>query len=772
MTDVLKDAQLLFNESLDVMRAQRQQMEEDVRFSNPSDPQQWDEQVKRSRENDAGGARPCLVLDQINQYVANVAGQVEAMPPSLHAIPVGNGASKQAAEQLDGRFRHIEQTSRASQHYARAMTSAARTGVGYLTVRPEYTNRALGYQEPRIGSEPDSLRVILDPWSTETDGSDANDGWILTPMSITAFKSKFGDKREAKDFGDTCVTRNNDERKQIMLAEHWCKSKQSANIIVYTGADGQDASGTEEEYHAACQAAGMTLEFIRNFKESKTVVNWRRYSGAEVLEDTVYQSDYIGIVPVYGYVGFVDGRMTYCGLPRRARHAQQAYNYHVSEQLAYSIAAPKSPWLISARAAAGYENILSRTTVESRGYIPFNDWDENGAINTPTRVNTSTNAQIHSEGAAQALRDIQAALGMYQSTLGAQGNETSAIAIEARNKQSSASTSHFPAHMAASLGQVGRIVMQMDARLTDTRRSHTTVAVDGAVGKYNVDPEQAQSFERTDDGVSVNPSVGEYDVRIVVGASYATQRSQTNAAFAEIMRGNPELAQTVAPFWAQTLDFAGSDKFAQAMAAMSPPPVKAILQPEGKDDDKNNPQKLAQQLQDMQQAMEQQKQILQETIQHAHDAQADADQAISDLAEAKRMSELKERENDIKAYEAETKRMQAVGVTEDQAKIVMQGLLEEALKNPLPYDGEEPNIEQPQEQEPAQPSPEMQALLQGHAQLADGHAKLTDAVGQLINYTKAPRKNTAVRDQNGDIIHTIQSIEEPPQEPQEPQEMQ
>ena len=153
MSDPIADAQALYLDALDASRDQRQQISEDLEFSDPSNPRQWDYDIKRQREADPGGVRPCYVFDQCGQYVANVAGQVEQNPPALHALPVGDGADKKVAEKLDGFFRHIEHTSRAQQHYARALTSAARAGVGYLIVRPEYVNRALNWQEPRIGSE-------------------------------------------------------------------------------------------------------------------------------------------------------------------------------------------------------------------------------------------------------------------------------------------------------------------------------------------------------------------------------------------------------------------------------------------------------------------------------------------------------------------------------------------------------------------------------------------------------------------------------------------
>lgn len=687
MSDVLSDAQKLYQESLDAMRDQRIQVEQDIRFSDPSNPQQWDEAVKIQREGDPGGKRPCLVMDQTGQYVANVAGQIEKQPPAIHAIPVGGGAEKQAAEQIDGRFRHIEHASRAAQHYARALTSAARAGVGYLVVRPVYVDRALGWQEPRISSEPDPMKVVFDPWSVETDGSDATFGFILTSMSIANFEKQWKGK-DALDFGDPENTRRDNNRKSLLIAEQWYQESSTRNMIVYHDQSGQEASDLEEDYHECCQQAGMQLPVIRTYADKYQNIKWRRMSGADVLEESEYPAESIGIVPVYGYVGFAEGRMKYCGIPRRARNPQQAYNYHISEQLAYIGTQPKAPWIASKRAVSGVEKIWDRAATESRAWLPWNDQDEDGQISAPTRVNTGSNLVNHEAGAAQAIRDIQASIGMYQANLGAQSNETSGVAIESRKQQGEASTAHFPAHMSASLGQIGNIVMQMDARLTDTQREQPIIGVDGSAGKISVNPEQKTSFERMPGGgVSINPNVGKYGVRVVVGASYSTQRSQTNAAFGEIMRGNPELAPTVAPFWAQTLDFPGSDKFAQAMAAMSPPPVKAIIQPEGQDEGPD-PAKMAQQMQEMQQALEQKDQALQEAIQHAHAAQEDADQAIGALADAKRVADVRERELDIEAYNAETARLKVTGANVDQIEAVTRGLIEQMLNHPDPLPGD------------------------------------------------------------------------------------
>ena len=674
MSDALQEAQRLYQEALEASRDQRLQIDEDLRFSDPSDPQQWDEDVKRQREQDPGGKRPCLVLDQTGQYVSNVSGQIEQQPPSLHAIPETGGAEKQAAEQLDGRFRQIEYASRASQHYARALTSAARTGVGYLVVRPEYIDRALGYQAPRISSEPDPLKVVFDPWSTETDGCDAEFGFLLTSFAPKYFERKWP-KKDAVDFGDP-EQRRNDSRKSILVAEQWYREDVTRNIIVYTDEMGQEVAGTEEEYWNACKAAMTQLPYDRTYKDKKAVVKWRRMSGCDVLEESEYPADYIGIVPVYGYVSFVDGRMKYCGIPRRARSAQQAYNYHKSELLM-----PGAQLMASKRALAGVETIWDRAQVQRRAFLPFNDMDEMGAVSAPTLIKTGSSLIDHMAGAEAALRDIQASVGIYQANLGAPSNETSGVAIESRKQQGEASNAHFPSHLSASLGHLGRIVMDMDARLTDTRRQVPIMGVDGSSGQISVDPEQKQAFARESGGeVTINPRVGKYGVRVVTGASYSTQRTQTNAAFAEIMRGNKEMAPVVAPFWAQTLDFPGSDKFAQAMASMAPPAVKAILQPEGGEKGPD-PAAMAQQIKQVQEA-------LQEAIQHAKEAQDDADEAMAAAADAKRSAESKVRELDIKAYQAETDRLKVTGANDEQIQAIVRDLINQMLMQPDPLPGD------------------------------------------------------------------------------------
>lgn len=770
MADLLDDAQRRYREAVEAMQEQRRQVEEDVRFSDPTNPDQWDEKERRQRENDPGGVRPCLVMDQTQQYIANVAGQVEQRPPSLHAIPAGDGADKKVAEQLDGFYRHIEHTSRAAQHYTRALTSAARVGVGYLIVQPEYTDRALNWQEPRIGSEGDPLSVVFDPWSVELDGSDANMATQVTPFSHTEFERQWGAKAAKVSFGDAEGSRVTDPRESVLVALDWHVENKSRNMLFALDLDSErpeDVFAVAEDDFWARKKAGRNIEAAKdsagrqNYTDKYRCVKWARMSGAEVLsEEREFESSSIGIVPVYGYVAIVNRRLKYCGIARRAREPQRAYNYHASEIRAVMAQAPKTPWVLDVRTIRGYERLWERASVEQRAFLPYIGTDEQGnALPPPARPQLAVNLQNHIQGLLQAREDVQAALGMYAANIGKQSNAVSGVAYDAQKQQGEASTAHFPAHLSASLGQVGKIVMDMIPRLIDTRRQLRILNIDKTPGTVTVDPKQPQALQETEKGLSINPNVGRYDVRSVVGPTYSTQRQESREELREMMRANPAMTPAIAPLWAQTLDIPHADKLAEVLTAVAPDSVKAILQPDA-----------AASTSTLMAQVEQLKQALQEAIQHAQSAQQDADEAHQALQDKSAETDVQVDEVSIKAYEARTKRMQVLAalIPPEEVQPLATQTAQGAMAQPDPAEEAAPLGEQqplvpepmgdvPQEPAlpaaPAGPSPDVTAMLHALHVQAESIMRLADALA-------TPKKRVPVRDKAGNILHVIETPHE------------
>jgi hypothetical protein len=514
---------------------------------------------------------------------------------------------------------------------------------------------------------------------------------------------------------------------------------------------------TVEEYEKAV-AGGEQIEVIRGYTDKVRRVLWSLMSGDEALiQERDYPSDYLGIIPVYGYVGWANGRMTYCGIPRRARDAQKAYNYHMSEIRAFMSQAPKSPWIIPVRAIRGLEQLWDKASVESRAYLPYHDVDDSGqAIAQPNRMPLAINLANHTQGAEAALRDIQSSIGMYQANLGAPSNETSGIAINERKQQGEASTAHFPSHLAASLTQVGRVCLDMIPRLIDSRRQLRVMSIDGKTAGIAADPKAPQGYSDQGGHITINPSVGRYDVRVVVGGNFSTQRQQAQAAYTEMIRANPQMMPAIAPLWAQTLDVPHADKLAQVLTAMAPDAVKAILQPNGGEDTAA-----------LKQENEQLKAALQEATQLAHEAQSDADEAEGKLRDAEAKRETEEDKVAVAAYDAQTKRMQALSaaIPVDQIGTLVQQSLQEMLDAPSPWPGEaqeqaqEPAAAPAEPAAPAGPSPELQAILEQIQALSAAHQESRGEMAALAKKMAQPRKRIPIRDAGGNILHVLEMPE-------------
>ena len=216
----------------------------------------------------------------------------------------------------------------------------------------------------------------------------------------------------------------------------------------------------------------------------------------------------------------------------------------------------------------------------------------------------------------------------------------------------------------------------------DSKRQMRTLSLDGVSASVTVDPAQTDPVVEGEQGLTINPNVGRYDVRIVVGAAYSTQRQQAQQAFTEMMRANPQLGPAIAPLWAQVLDVPHADKLAQVLAAMAPPAVQQILNPEAQN--KPSSEQLMARVEQLQQA-------LQEAIGHAQEAQQEAQEANAALQQQHAEHEAKEAEMQIKAFDAITKRLQVLGatITPEQVAAIAQQAVAQALTHadPLPPDG-------------------------------------------------------------------------------------
>jgi hypothetical protein len=650
-----------YEDAKEAVREQHQRMQEDLRFSNPSDPQQWDDEALTLRKG-----RVCLTLDRTNQYIVQVVNDARKNKPGISTLPADSGADIEVAKRLDGIIRHIEYRSRASIAYDTGIEHAARCGMGWLRVLPELVRPETNQQEVTIKRVHDPLSICLDPDSTEPDGSDAMFGFVESVLSKRAFERDFPKAKAVSWEGEATVD------DAVRIAEYQYVEEVESNHLVVEDPDGEQLELSEDDYWTLAKQIGYQPKVVQQFKAKERTVKWCKLSGAEVLEETVFPSRWIGLIPVIGFELWVGGKRYLCGLTRRMMQSQRAYNYERSALVETVALQPKAPVMTPMESVQGHEQHWERLNSGSPAYLPYNALDADGnQLPMPQRLAPPAFPAAFAQGGQIALGDMEASVGMYRANLGAPNNATSGRQERERKEQGDTATFHFVDNLSRSVEHLGRIVVDMIPRLYDTKRQARILGIDGQHDQVTVDPEQGVAISRDRGGkvVSINPGVGTYDVRIVAGANYTTQRQEAAEGIADVLQAAPQFAPVLGPALVKLRDWPDADKYARMLLAMAPQAVQEIAN-EGQDGQAPVPPKLRAQVQGMQQQMQEMGAMLDAAEKElerleGENQQLKADRGIETAKLAAKV-EADESNEATDRYRAETERLKALGGFEPQ----------------------------------------------------------------------------------------------------------
>ncbi len=636
-----------FETARDAMAMNHARMREDMEFSNPADPQQWPLDIRNRRNK-----RVTLTFDQTNQFINQVVNNYRQNRPQATAIPANSAADKQTAEALTGMLRHIDYVSRADIAWDWATECAARVGLGWVRVYPKVIDAEYNAQEITIARVLNPLDALLNEGSTEPDGSDATDGFILSQMAVTAFKAKYPKEMVSSFDGSRTVT------DMVTICEAFNQEKVKQNRLVIQSPEGEESTVSEDEYWGIAKQWGFKPLVIRQWMAEIKTVKWRKLSGAGIIEETTFPSQYIPLVPVIGNEIYIEGKRILCGMTRRMMDAQRAYNYSRTADVETGALQPKAPFIGMQEAFEGYETYWANANEDTRAYLPYNGFAEiNGIqqpIPAPQRQSPPTLGSGFGNLTAQAFNDLQSSVGMYRENLGAQTNANSGIAIQSRQKQGDTATFHYIDNAARSKEHMARIELSMIPMLFDVKRQARIIGRDGTPGSVMVDPD-GRTQKKGKTATVINPTVGSYDVQIKIGPSYGTLREETVEQITRVIQSAPSTAPALLPMWAKMQDWPDSDKVAKLLMAMAPPEVQAI-----EAEDSDIPPAIQAQLQQQKQQIQQMQQMLQQASQQLEQAENDKQFQMQELA--------------IKGQDAQTK--------QDQVRVNFEKVQGElALKN-------------------------------------------------------------------------------------------
>lgn len=636
----------------------RKNFVEDIKFANgdPENGWQWDNDIRSGRVT---RQKPCLTINKVRTHNLMIINDAKQNKPGVNIRPVGDRATYEAAQVFEGIVRHIEYQSNAEQAYDCATVSQVQGGIGYWRVVTDYVSDDSFDQEIYIRRVKNPDSIYLDPDITEADGSDARFGFVFEDMPRDEFEAQYPEFLDVN--GSVALGNEGDDwigEDHVRVAEYYERTQKKDKLVTFLNPlDGQQVVMRMSEMNGT-----PFKKLYQQVKEQPTTqarailtdeIMWYKIAGDKIVERRPWLGKYVPIVRIIGEEVVVQGKLDRKGHTRAMKDAQKMYNYWTSEATAQVALQTKTPYVAPAEAIEGLETYWEKQNLDDAAVLPYNQYTEAGnELAAPRREQPPVMAEAYIRGMQICQDQMMMASGQYQSQFGQNENATSGKAINERQRQGDTATYHFIDNLAIGIRYTGKILIDLIPKIYDTQRVIRIMAKSGDESQIKVDPSAPHSYqevgESPDEVAAIfNPNVGRYEVESDIGPGYATRRQESFNAMTQIAAQNPEFMNLAGDLLWKSADFPLADELADRWSRVIPPAV-------------------------MGKGPSPQEQQLQQQLQQAHDAIVQLQQKLTD----------KDKDINVRSFEAETKRITAIGnagpiITAEQIQpLIRQALLD------------------------------------------------------------------------------------------------
>jgi hypothetical protein len=545
LSDFMGTARKRFAAAAEDEKDLRLKFVQDLKLASPDGDDQWDPVIKQQREM---AGRPAMAFPRCHTFVQQVSNEARQNKPQVKFAPRLD-ADKDTAEVYEGLARFIQYESNAQIAYETAIEYSAGGSFGYYRFLTEYCEDP-DYDDADEDSIPQDLKIcpVMDPLTVYG---------ILVPTCFNrkppfAFVIKEMTKEEYKVlYGDT-----------EMASLPWVEAEKRADGWV-----GSDTVRIAEYWW--CEEIK-----VKGKRRPKCKVKFCKINGLEELPDTrtEWAGSEIPIVPVLGKQMIIEGKPRVSSVVRAQKAAQQLINYsksRIAETLSNS---PIAPYMVANGQIAGFENMWAQLNRNPTPYLVYNVIDVAGRPAPPPQRDVQE-APIQSLSAlvAQEIDDMKATTGIYDASMGAQSNETSAKAIGARQQSANLTTMHFLDNLERSFRQAGKIIEEMIPKIYDTEREVTILGPNEESKIVTINAEHQDEA-----GKPHHYKIAGNRVPLVVtmGRAYDTKRMETVDFIQELIRSVPTLAPILGDILIKNTDMAGADEAAERLHKMLPPQLQ------------------------------------------------------------------------------------------------------------------------------------------------------------------------------------------------------
>jgi hypothetical protein len=500
---------------------------------------------------------------------------------AIKVVPVDDDSDPQLAKVFDGLIKQIEDRSVAKTVYVWGNECQASCGIGWWQVKTRYVSDASFDQEIVLEKIENPLSVYFDPGATKPDKSDGKWGCVVENWPRKTFKAKWPNASEdGMDAPDAPTSGGPTgfvwSSKDLIAVCMYFRMVPTTKMLALT-ADGKTVDITGMGEAEAGQLNITQTRQCETYKVEKYVL-----SGVEVLEGPIdWAGSWIPLVPVIGAeVPLKEGVMRY-GVVRFARDPQQILNFAETAAAEAIAMAPKTPWLVTPTMIGKFAGQWNSINVTNQPYL-FYEVDP-AASATGGMPKRESGPEIpgallnQSDRAAEMMKRVT---GIYEASLGQRSNETSGIAIARRQTEGDTANAHFSDNLTHSLVHTGRILVDLIPKIYDNQRvmrlhldtSGQTQPVQ--LNQLMIDPQtQLPVMDENGEPKYLNDlSVGMFDVRVTVGKSFLTKRSELVAHMMELAKSLPPQTQMLfLDLIVKNSDWPGAEELAKRLHNMLPP---------------------------------------------------------------------------------------------------------------------------------------------------------------------------------------------------------
>jgi hypothetical protein len=545
---------------------------DDLKFARLGE--QWPDYAVKSR----GKERCMLTINKMPAFIRQVVNDARQNKPRIAVKPVDDKADPLTAKVYDGLIRNIEYTSNADVAYDTGAEFAVSMGWGYWRVAIDYACEDSFDKDIRIERIANPFSIYGDPHSTAADSSDWNLAFVVDQLSKDEFEDKYkGADKVSWDSGSYGELKQPwKDGDQVQIAEWWSREEVPDSLLMVQLASGEKLvvkKSRYEEKKAEFDAGGAQVMEERPTRSYKVVQ--RIMSGAEILETNDWAGKYIPLIPCYGEELNVDSRRYFRSLIRDAKDAQRMHNFWRTASTELVALAPKTPWIGRKGAFDSDQAKWESANTQNHAYMEY-DGPE-----APQRQQFVGVPAGHLQEALNANDDMKAIMGLYDASLGARSNETSGVAINARQQEGDVSTFHFLDNLRRAIAHTGRILLDLIPAVYTGERMIRVLGDEGQVqniplgqpvavmpdGSHQPVPPGTPQ-QALPQGVNLKVydlTLGKYDLAVEAGPSNTTQRQASVEAITEIIRSFPMAAPVLGPTLVKLMDFPHAQEIADEL---------------------------------------------------------------------------------------------------------------------------------------------------------------------------------------------------------------